>query len=85
MLFIPSHQEAPNIDLRQTVTTNNGGDVPIVKDSIQLRKQKIEVLLKMIEPESWQENGGGGKITWVEEYLVVCNTIEVHESISGKF
>ena len=44
-----------------------------------------ELIISMIEPDSWFDNNGDGEILAYNRSLVVLNTMEVHEMIAGAF
>ncbi len=48
-------------------------------------EQLVEVILKTIKPDSWEENGGRGTIIYwgTQRYLIITQTDEVHEQIGG--
>lgn len=46
-------------------------------------ERMIEVILNTVEPDSWHEGGGKGSIAGFQHYLVVRNTIAVHQLLGG--
>jgi hypothetical protein len=50
----------------------------------ELTKLK-EAIEQIVAPETWDVNGGKGRIRVVKNSLVVVNTIEIHEQIAGEF
>lgn len=43
----------------------------------------IELLQKVVEPDTWEANGGEGRISSWRNLLVVTNTIMVHQQLAG--
>ncbi len=43
----------------------------------------IDNIVQVVEPSSWQQNGGLGTIVFVNDVLVVNNSIKVHETLGG--
>lgn len=93
LLVVPLDEEAPPVDLRQMISSPARsfplfprGDVAVATDDrLAEAREEVEGMVKMLEPESWKCNGGKGSISWLGQYLIVRNTIEVHEAISGEF
>ena len=64
------------------------GDVLPIKEneeSAEEMRMRLEDAIKGIEPESWKEFGGKGTVHWIENTLIIRNTIEVHEMVAGSF
>ncbi len=65
--------------------STQGGEQAEQELQDRLEKLKTEIEL-VIAPESWQGPAGGrGRIEVINRSLIVVNTIEVHEQLSGAF
>lgn len=70
-------------DIVLTRSANRCGGGPTKRE---LRAAKLVSLiesLKQIHPETWQENGGPGRIRFAGHQLIITQTLEMHEIIGG--
>ena len=54
-------------------------------DSEEREEKLIEMIQLVVEPESWQDNGGLGSMSIFNRQLVIRNSIDVHVAIAGFF
>ncbi len=97
LTVLPNYTDAPTIDLEQVLQNNQGGggggspfdeeDDNQMQDtrSKQERTQEIvDLLLSLVEPEQWVDNGGnGGTIRAYGGTLIVNAPDYIHRQING--
>lgn len=44
----------------------------------------IQVIQTVVAPDLWKANGGKGTIAAFDEFLIIRNSLAVHQQISGK-
>jgi hypothetical protein len=84
---IPFWNDAPRIGLHDGPAMLDGGGTGGFVGLQRLRLENLEdlitTIITSIEPDSWEDRGGPGTIVNHEYYLVITNTLEVHEKIGG--
>lgn len=86
LLMSPSEERhSPSMDLR-VKKSSFGRDTRTGEDSCQFKenKKQLEEAILLIDPNSWEENGGNGTFTWVDGFLVVRNSLKIHEQIEKR-
>ncbi|MCO6435585.1 MAG: hypothetical protein J5J06_00680 [Phycisphaerae bacterium] len=68
-------------------TSSSSQDLEQEETELDERLTEVrDAIVKMIEPETWIENGGQGEVQiFNQRQIIVRNTIEVHEKIAGYF
>ncbi|UCF32912.1 MAG: hypothetical protein JSV78_11335 [Phycisphaerales bacterium] len=69
-------------------SSGSGNDDQTDEDGERLRKRMedlVALIEEVIDPLSWDYNGGKGTVRFHKRTLIVSNSIEVHEQIAGFF
>lgn len=61
----------------------SGGETDEDEDKQERLEALVELIRTTVEPSSWAENGGPGTISLYNDFIVVSNTVAVHEKIAG--
>lgn len=88
-------QNAPDFDLGQTTSTGGGGQSPFggggtgragQKEDLEARAQKlIDLIMDVVEPDVWFENGGRSRIRFFQGNLIVTAPRPVQEKIGRQY
>lgn len=66
-------------------TSNRGGE-QAEQELLERLEELRDKIKNVIAPESWEgDRGGRGRIEIINRSLIVVNTVEVHEQLSGAF
>ena len=95
LVIIPSYEQAPQLDLQQVLSSSQGGggQSPF-RDDQQDREEQIprderaqdiiDVIISLVEPDQWQDNGGdGGSIRYFQGSLIVNAPDYMHRELAG--
>jgi len=70
----------------QLFRSSGGGDEDREESKRSARMDKlVEVITTTIDPESWEQGGGLGRISYSGSMLIVYNSLEVHQRIQQDF
>ncbi|MEN0020225.1 MAG: hypothetical protein AAF747_05020 [Planctomycetota bacterium] len=96
LLFeIPDYPDAPEVDLQQVLQSNQGGgggQSPFTDPDDEERDRRpaseraqdvIDILVDLVEPETWEAGGGTASIRYFQGSLIVSGPDYLHRGIDG--
>ncbi len=95
LVVIPTYDTAPEIDLQQVLSSSQGGggqspfrdDQQDTEDLLprdERAQDIIDVIISLVEPDQWQDNGGdGGSIRYFQGSLIVNAPDYMHRELGG--
>lgn len=95
LLILPDYMDAPEFDLNAVLGgSQGGGQSPFTqnqnRDTQERRPREdraqdlVNILVQLVEPEQWQDNGGdGASIRYFQGSLIVNGPDYVHRALNG--
>ena len=57
----------------------------VLLEQFEERQEGLIELLKQVHPDTWDDGGGPGTVTAFGHYLVITQTLEMHEIVGGRY
>jgi hypothetical protein len=96
LLVLPRYEEVPEIDLNSVLQSSQGGgggqspfreqdnQRPELPTKEERAKEIIDILIALVEPEQWEDNGGdGASLRYWQGHVIVNAPDYIHRQIDG--